>query len=208
MPNSWIGSVPSSWTIRISALDAHALRDLLDRDLQHQRAGARAAVLLGERQGEDVLLGEEPADVPRVLARRVDVGRARADALVDDLTDRVPEVLVLLGQVVDVAHGRRHASIVVAGLRAGAGVPRSHGPGNSLFLIAVGAILRYAVSDSLEGIDIPTIGLILMIVGIVGLLISLFTDACGTATAVAVSSRSVVWSTPRPVVSRPVRLIA
>src|SRR3954467_11743054 len=47
--------------------------------------------------------------------------------------------------------------------------------GTSLFLIAVGAIMRYAVSDSLEGIDIPTIGLILMIVGIVGLLISLFT---------------------------------
>ncbi len=47
--------------------------------------------------------------------------------------------------------------------------------GTSLFLVAVGAILRYAVSDSLEGIDIPTIGLILMIVGIVGLLISLFT---------------------------------
>src|SRR3954453_15208460 len=47
--------------------------------------------------------------------------------------------------------------------------------GTSLFLIAVGAILRYAVSDSLEGIDIPTIGLILMIVGIVGMLISLFT---------------------------------
>jgi hypothetical protein len=46
--------------------------------------------------------------------------------------------------------------------------------GTSLFLIAVGAILRYAVSDSLEGIDIPTIGLILMIVGIVGMLISLF----------------------------------
>jgi beta-lactamase regulating signal transducer with metallopeptidase domain len=47
--------------------------------------------------------------------------------------------------------------------------------GTSLFLIAVGAILRYAISDSLEGIDIPTIGLILMIVGIVGMLISLFT---------------------------------
>jgi Domain of unknown function (DUF6458) len=47
--------------------------------------------------------------------------------------------------------------------------------GTSLFLIAVGAILRYAVSDSLSGIDIPTIGLILMIVGIVGMLISLFT---------------------------------
>lgn len=46
--------------------------------------------------------------------------------------------------------------------------------GTSLFLIAVGAILRYAVSDSVSGVDIPTIGLILMVVGIVGLLISLF----------------------------------
>ena len=47
--------------------------------------------------------------------------------------------------------------------------------GTSLFLIAVGAILRYAVSDSLEGVDLPTIGLILMVIGIIGLLISLFT---------------------------------
>jgi Domain of unknown function (DUF6458) len=46
--------------------------------------------------------------------------------------------------------------------------------GTSLFLIAVGAILRYAVSDSLEAIDLQTVGLILMVVGIVGLLISLF----------------------------------
>jgi hypothetical protein len=46
--------------------------------------------------------------------------------------------------------------------------------GTSLFLIAVGAILRYAVSDSLEGIDIPTIGLILMIVGVAGMVISFF----------------------------------
>ena len=46
--------------------------------------------------------------------------------------------------------------------------------GTSLFLIAVGAILRYAVSDSLEAIDLQTVGLILMIVGIIGLLISFF----------------------------------
>ena len=46
--------------------------------------------------------------------------------------------------------------------------------GSSLFLIAVGAILRYAVSDSVEGLDLPMIGLILMIVGIVGMVISLF----------------------------------
>jgi NADH:ubiquinone oxidoreductase subunit 6 (subunit J) len=46
--------------------------------------------------------------------------------------------------------------------------------GTSLFLIAIGAILRYAVSDSLEGIDLPTIGLILIIVGVVGMVISFF----------------------------------
>jgi hypothetical protein len=45
--------------------------------------------------------------------------------------------------------------------------------GTSLFLIAVGAILRYAVTTSVEGIDLQTVGLILMIVGIVGLLLSL-----------------------------------
>jgi hypothetical protein len=56
-----------------------------------------------------------------------------------------------------------------------AGYHPSMALGTSLFLIAVGAILRFAVSDSLEGIDIPTIGLILLIIGIIGLLISLFT---------------------------------
>src|SRR3954451_3453272 len=56
-----------------------------------------------------------------------------------------------------------------------AGYHRGMALGTSLFLIAVGAILRYAVSDSVPGIDLPVIGLILMIVGIVGLLISLFT---------------------------------
>ncbi len=46
--------------------------------------------------------------------------------------------------------------------------------GGSIFLIAVGAILRYAVTDSISGVNLATIGLILMIAGIVGLLIGLF----------------------------------
>jgi|1186.fasta_scaffold117203_2 hypothetical protein len=45
--------------------------------------------------------------------------------------------------------------------------------GVSLFTIAVGAILRYAVSDSFESVSLPTVGLILMIVGIIGLVIAL-----------------------------------
>jgi uncharacterized membrane protein len=47
--------------------------------------------------------------------------------------------------------------------------------GTSLLLIAVGAILRFAVADAVSGINLAMIGLILMIVGVVGLLISLFT---------------------------------
>jgi hypothetical protein len=45
--------------------------------------------------------------------------------------------------------------------------------GVSLFLLAVGAILRYAVTLSVAGIDLRTVGLILMIVGIIGVLLSL-----------------------------------
>jgi hypothetical protein len=46
--------------------------------------------------------------------------------------------------------------------------------GSSIFLIALGAILRYAVTDSISGIDLTTAGLILMITGAVGLVIGLF----------------------------------
>ena len=46
--------------------------------------------------------------------------------------------------------------------------------GTSLFLIAVGAILRYAVKDNWQAVDIPTAGLILMIVGAVGLVLGLY----------------------------------
>jgi hypothetical protein len=45
--------------------------------------------------------------------------------------------------------------------------------GTSLFLLAVGAILKYAVEDSVSGVDLQTVGVILMIVGVVGLLLSL-----------------------------------
>ena len=46
--------------------------------------------------------------------------------------------------------------------------------GASIFLIAVGAILKYAVDVTVSGIEIQTIGLILMIAGAVGLVIGLF----------------------------------
>ncbi len=45
--------------------------------------------------------------------------------------------------------------------------------GVSIFLIAAGAILRYAVTAEVSGVELQTVGLILMIVGIIGLVISL-----------------------------------
>jgi hypothetical protein len=57
------------------------------------------------------------------------------------------------------------------------------GFGGALFLIAVGAILRYAVTWEPAGIDLEVTGLILMIVGIVLLLLALiFTFARGRPT--------------------------
>ncbi len=46
--------------------------------------------------------------------------------------------------------------------------------GTSLFLLAVGAILKFAVEDSVSGVDLGTVGVILMVVGIVGLILSFF----------------------------------
>jgi hypothetical protein len=47
------------------------------------------------------------------------------------------------------------------------------GIGTSLFLIAVGAVLKFAVTATVSGVSIATVGVILMVVGILGLVISL-----------------------------------
>ena len=47
------------------------------------------------------------------------------------------------------------------------------GIGVSLILIAVGAILTWAVNATVSGLDINTIGIILMVVGAIGLVLSL-----------------------------------
>jgi Domain of unknown function (DUF6458) len=48
------------------------------------------------------------------------------------------------------------------------------GIGFGIFLVALGAILRYAVTAEVAGLDIGTVGVILMIAGIVVFLLSLF----------------------------------
>jgi hypothetical protein len=47
------------------------------------------------------------------------------------------------------------------------------GIGVSLILIAAGAILTWAVEATVSGLDINTVGVILMVVGLIGLVLSL-----------------------------------
>jgi hypothetical protein len=47
------------------------------------------------------------------------------------------------------------------------------GIGVSLVLIAVGAVLTWAVNATVSGVDINAVGVILMVVGAVGLLLSM-----------------------------------
>jgi hypothetical protein len=54
------------------------------------------------------------------------------------------------------------------------------GIGISVFLLAVGAILAFAVDASVSGLDLDTVGVILMIVGAIGLVTSMAIFGRGT----------------------------
>jgi hypothetical protein len=45
--------------------------------------------------------------------------------------------------------------------------------GISLFFLAVGAILTFAVETTVRGVDLDTVGVILMVIGLLGMLLSL-----------------------------------
>jgi hypothetical protein len=47
------------------------------------------------------------------------------------------------------------------------------GVGISIFLLAIGAILYFAVSTTVAGLSISTVGVILMVIGLLGLVVSL-----------------------------------
>ncbi|MGZ6615778.1 MAG: DUF6458 family protein [Solirubrobacteraceae bacterium] len=53
--------------------------------------------------------------------------------------------------------------------------------GLSLFAIAVGAILKFAVTAHVAGISLATVGVILMVVGAIGLIVSLSMIMSGRA---------------------------
>ena len=63
------------------------------------------------------------------------------------------------------------------------------GIGTSIALIAVGAVLKYAVTASVSGIELQTVGVILMVVGIVGLVLSLIWMATASRRDVVVDDR-------------------
>jgi hypothetical protein len=46
--------------------------------------------------------------------------------------------------------------------------------GSAIFLIAVGAILKWAVTAHVSGFNIQTAGVVLLIVGIIGLILALW----------------------------------
>lgn len=54
--------------------------------------------------------------------------------------------------------------------------------GLSLLAIAVGAILKFAVTATMSGIDVSSVGVILMVIGAVGLVIGLWLVATGRET--------------------------
>lgn len=75
------------------------------------------------------------------------------------------------------------------------------GVGVSVFLIAVGAILAFAVDVSSGGVDLSAIGVILMIVGAVGLLADFVIFGSGRPfgrRTTVVSDRSSVVTDPEP----------
>lgn len=47
----------------------------------------------------------------------------------------------------------------------------------AIFLIAVGAILKFATNVHVQGVSLDTVGVILMIAGVAGLILSFFQEA-------------------------------
>ena len=67
------------------------------------------------------------------------------------------------------------------------------GIGTSILLIAIGAILYFAVEVDVSGLQLSTVGIILMIVGVIGLIISLvFMSQARGRGATVVEDRPVV----------------
>jgi hypothetical protein len=70
--------------------------------------------------------------------------------------------------------------------------------GASLFLIAAGAILAFAVTDSVRGVNLYVVGVVLMIVGGIGLLAEVIIWTSRRRTDVLVREDRYVDGAPPP----------
>jgi hypothetical protein len=71
--------------------------------------------------------------------------------------------------------------------------------GVSLFLFAVGAILAWAINWDPEGLDLEVVGYILMGVGIVGFIVSLFLWSSRRRTTTTTGTAHEHYDEPPPV---------
>ena len=65
------------------------------------------------------------------------------------------------------------------------------GIGTSIFLLALGAILAFAVTDAISGVDLTAVGYILMAAGALGLVVSMILTNRARDRATVVRERDV-----------------
>jgi hypothetical protein len=70
--------------------------------------------------------------------------------------------------------------------------------GSSILLIAIGAILKWAVTAHVSGFNIQTAGVVLFVLGLVGLVLSLFYTFFWTRRDTGYDETHVVRRTPPP----------
>jgi membrane-bound ClpP family serine protease len=69
--------------------------------------------------------------------------------------------------------------------------------GGSLVLIALGAILKFAVTATVSGIDVQMVGVILMVVGAIALVVTLVWMSTRRRTDVIHRGNATTYMTPR-----------
>lgn len=68
--------------------------------------------------------------------------------------------------------------------------------GAGLLLIAVGAVLKFAVTKQISGVSLGVVGVIMMIIGVVGLLITLVMMSTRRRTDVVYGRNGVTYVEP------------
>ncbi len=77
----------------------------------------------------------------------------------------------------------------------------------SVLLIAAGAILRWAVTDTWSGVDLAMVGLILFVVGIIGFVTSLMFWAFWADRRAPMPTSITTWEEPRATYSEERRIV-